>query len=98
MRTRMSLSDAILSSPRRPGSAMIQSLAYPFVMPGLVPRIHVFVFSPGRKSAWMAGSSPAMTASRKRLGVTLDHRLQLGGGIVTEVAVVANVVEYIDVL
>jgi hypothetical protein len=32
------------------------------VMPGLVPGIHVFVFWKGK--AWMAGSSPAMTAER----------------------------------
>jgi hypothetical protein len=30
------------------------------VMPGLVPGIHVFLFSPELKT-WMAGTSPAMT-------------------------------------
>jgi hypothetical protein len=32
-----------------------------FVMPGLVPGIHVFKTAKPRK-AWMAGTSPAMTA------------------------------------
>src|SRR5580704_4927104 len=42
---------------------------------------------------------PATTAkSSKRLGEFLDHRLQLGGGIVTEVAAVANGVEDLDML
>jgi hypothetical protein len=31
---------------------------YPFVMPGLVPGIHVFLSWP---KTWMAGTSPAMT-------------------------------------
>jgi hypothetical protein len=33
-------------------------------MPGLVPGIHVFAALKIRK-AWMAGTSPAMTASRE---------------------------------
>jgi hypothetical protein len=33
-----------------------------FVMPGLVPGIHVFLPS-GPKRKWMAGTSPAMTAA-----------------------------------
>jgi hypothetical protein len=31
-----------------------------FVMPGLVPGIHVLLRS-GKEKAWMAGTSPAMT-------------------------------------
>src|SRR5260370_21127305 len=34
----------------------------------------------------------------KRLGVTIDHRLQLGGGVVVEVAGIAYGIEDIDVL
>jgi hypothetical protein len=34
-----------------------------FVMPGLVPGIHVFRLM--RRKTWMAGSSPAMTAELK---------------------------------
>jgi hypothetical protein len=33
-----------------------------FVMPGLVPGIHVLLFSDAAKT-WMAGTSPAMTAA-----------------------------------
>jgi hypothetical protein len=33
-------------------------------MPGLVPGIHAVVSVPG---AWMAGTSPAMTADRSRI-------------------------------
>ena len=44
------------SHPRkRPG-------CYIFVMPGLVPGIHVFTVRLKCKKAWMAGTSPAMTA------------------------------------
>src|SRR6266446_8543933 len=43
-------------------------------------------------------TSPAMTVLSKRLGVTLDRRLQLGGGLVTEVADIADGVEDVDVL
>src|ERR1700730_14158607 len=39
-----------------------------------------------------------MTASSKRLGVSLDHRLQLGGGFLAEIAAVADRVENVDVL
>src|ERR1700740_1278287 len=63
MRTRMSLSEAILRSPWRPD-------------------LH-----PAASPSWMAGTSPAMTVSlSKRLDETLDHALQLGRGIVTEIA------------
>src|SRR6266853_3202183 len=43
-------------------------------------------------------TSPAMTVLSKRLGVTLDRRLQLGGNLVTEVADIADGVEDVDVL
>src|ERR1700730_3690133 len=43
-------------------------------------------------------TSPAMTALSKCLGVTLDRRLQLGGGVVAEIAAVADGGEDIDVL
>src|SRR5260370_17897697 len=43
-------------------------------------------------------TSPAMTALSKRLGVSLDHRLQLGGGVVAEIAGIADGAENIDVL
>src|SRR5450631_3074771 len=43
-------------------------------------------------------TSPAMAALSERLGVTLDHRLQLGGGVVAEIAAIADGVEDIDVL
>src|SRR5260370_21062058 len=51
-----------------------------------------------RAKTWMAGSSPAMTALSKRLGVTFDHALQLPGEIVGEIAAVTNDVEDLDVL
>src|SRR5260370_31440889 len=51
-----------------------------------------------RAKTWMAGSSPAMTALSKRLGVTFDHALQLPGEIVGEIAAVTNAVEDLDVL
>src|SRR3954469_12147316 len=46
----------------------------------------------------MAGTSPAMTVLRKRLGVTFDHALQLAGEIVGEIAAVTDAVEDLDVL
>src|ERR1700677_1409621 len=47
----------------------------------------------------MAGPVPAMTVSLcERLGVTLNHRLELGGGVVVEIAGVADGVEDVDVL
>jgi hypothetical protein len=49
----MSLREAILQS------LSIEPL-FRFVMPGLVPGIHVFTAGPRRKT-WMAGTSPAMT-------------------------------------
>src|ERR1700738_2810274 len=36
--------------------------------------------------------------SSKRLGVTLDHRLELGGGVVAEIAGISDGVEDINVL
>jgi len=35
-----------------------------FVMPGLVPGIHVFLFAAAK--TWMAGTSPAMTPTAVR--------------------------------
>jgi hypothetical protein len=35
-------------------------------MPGLVPGIHVFLTLPEESKAWMAGTSPAMTAESHR--------------------------------
>src|SRR5882724_622421 len=46
----------------------------------------------------MAGLVPAVTTLSKRLDVTLDHALQLGGGVVAEIATVADGVENVDVL
>src|SRR6201996_1204690 len=46
----------------------------------------------------MAGTGPAMTSSSKRLGVTLDHRLELRRGIIAEIAAVTDGVEDVDVL
>jgi len=48
-----------------------------FVMPGLVPGIHVFSY---QSKSWMAGSSPAMTISDRyfasaRLGGVAGHDL-----------------------
>src|SRR5258708_16385936 len=75
MRTRISLSEAILSPPRRSD-----------------PRSD-------RKPLFRhARLVPVMTALCKRLGETLDHRLQLGGGIVREVTGVADGVEDVGVL
>jgi hypothetical protein len=48
---------------------LVQAHASEFVMPGLVPGIHVFVWS--REKAWMAGTSPAMTDSVRRAA---NHR------------------------
>jgi hypothetical protein len=36
--------------------AMCKAVSYLFVLPGLVPGIHVF-----KESPWVAGTSPAMT-------------------------------------
>src|SRR5207247_4233091 len=46
----------------------------------------------------MPGLVPAMTASRTRLGVSLDHGFQLGGGFIAEIAGIADSVEDVDVL
>jgi hypothetical protein len=44
-----------------PGDPLFKPVANPcFVMPGLVPGIHVLSFPP-RPRTWMAGTSPAMT-------------------------------------
>src|SRR5205823_8478518 len=51
-----------------------------------------------RAKSWMTGTSPAMTALSKRLGVTFDHTLQLATEIVGEIAAVTNAVEDLDVL
>jgi hypothetical protein len=44
------------------GTALHHALAFKFVIPGLVPGIHVFRAAEGSKT-WMAGTSPAMTTS-----------------------------------
>src|ERR1700704_2997345 len=47
----------------------------------------------------MAGTGPAMTVSlSKRPGITLDHTLELGGGVIGKIAGVADGVEDIGVL
>src|SRR6201992_4231498 len=46
----------------------------------------------------MAGTGPAMTSSSKSLCVTLDPRLELGRGIIAEIAAVTDGVEDVDVL
>src|ERR1700712_4137688 len=82
MRTRMSLSEAILSPPRRPDrhdpTASLSS-----IRPGDTPGQNV-----NRPNG----------QSSKRLGESLDHRLQLGGAIVTKIAAVADRVQNFDVL
>jgi hypothetical protein len=37
------------------------ALVYKFVMPGLVPDIHVFLEMRQQSKTWTAGTSPAMT-------------------------------------
>src|SRR5262245_53653107 len=74
-------------------------------MPGLVPDIHVLL---PRDGAWMAEASSAKTrfalwprhdgALRERLREALDHRLQLRGGVVRQIAAVADRVEDVGVL
>src|SRR5882724_367805 len=95
MRTRMSLSEAILNSPRRSDFRSDRNPLFRHAR--LVPDIHVFL-TPSTRKTWMAGSSPAMTNLSKRLGKTLDHGLQFGGGVVAEVAGVADRVENVDML
>src|SRR5437879_2136503 len=105
MRTRMSLSEAILSSPRRPDrhdpTASLSS-----IRPGIAPGIDVLILIHAQRRGWpgylvrrrASHFCPAMTASSKRLGESLDHRLQLGGGIVAEIAAIADRVQNFDVL
>src|SRR5216684_7843062 len=81
MRTRMSLSEAILSSPRRSDLRSDRKPLFRHVRP--LP---------------VMTANQANVSSSKRLGVTLDHGLQLGGGVVAEVAGVADGIEDVDVL
>src|SRR5229473_1450929 len=81
MRTRMSLSEAILSSPRRSDLRSDRKPPFRHARPCTGhPRL-AFIY---RSKTWMTGTSPAMTAFflSKRLDVTLDHALELGGGVV----------------
>src|SRR2546423_15565708 len=92
MRTRMSLSDAILRSPRRSACGWTATLSYRHARacPGH-PRLHLHAVTRGWPGLQMrrraSRSSPAMTVFlREALRVAFDHRLQLGSGIVREVA------------
>src|SRR5437879_3732881 len=114
MRTRMSLSEAILSSPRRSDLRSDRNPLFRHAQPcaghatpclsstlkdmdaqELVSRVQFFFVCASRTSPTCTGE-PAMTALSKCLGVTLDHALQLGGGIVAEIAGVADGIEDID--
>src|ERR1700679_3175898 len=77
MRTRMSLSEAILSSPRRSDPRSDREPLFRHARP------------------LKAGHDGELS---KRFDVTLDHALELGGGVVTEIAAVADGVEDVDVL
>src|SRR4051794_18330730 len=91
MRTRMSLSEAILSPPRRPDrhdpTASLSSIK-----------------SGHKREACLRANAPGQNVnqpngrSSKRLGESLDHGLQLGGGIVAEIAGFADRVQNLDVL
>src|SRR5882724_5684806 len=48
---------------QRPGGS-VRRHAYSLVMPGLVPGIHVFLGLWPENKTWMAGTSPAMTATK----------------------------------
>src|SRR6187549_2307881 len=97
MRTRMSFSEAILSSPRRSDPRSDRKPLFRHARPCAGHRRLEFI---PRSETWMAGSKPGHNSIylSKRLGVTLDHGLQLGGGVVAEVAAVADGVEDVDVL
>src|SRR5229473_6210779 len=81
MRTRMSLSDAILSSPRRSDLRSDRKPLFRHARPRAGSRRQI-----------------KQTSLSKRLGVTLDRALELGGGVVREIAAVADGVEDVDVL
>src|SRR5437588_10676502 len=91
MRTRMSLSEAILSPPRRPDrhdpTASLSSIK-----------------SGHKREACLRANAPGQNVnqpngrSSKRLGESLDHGLQLGGGIIAEIAGFADRVQNLDVL
>src|SRR4030081_669322 len=79
MRTRMSLSEAILSPPRRSDPRSDRK-------------------PPFRHGRLAMTANQANLFSSKRLGVTFDHRLELGGGVVGKIAAIADGIENIDML
>src|SRR5205085_6372131 len=94
MRTRMSLSEAILSSHRRSDS-LIEPQTCLSSCPAPCSASHVSLCTHAK--TWTAGASPR-TSLCKRLGKPLDHALQLGRRIVAEFTAVADGVEKIDIL
>src|SRR5258708_28727058 len=117
MRTRMSFSEAILSSPRRsdlrsdrkplfrharPCAGHPRLVFHPrpktWVHRNSFPEFRPSIYFAQVGSTRLAVTSPAMTALSKRLGVALDHSLELGGGVVAEIAGVADGDEVIVVL
>src|SRR4051795_6442576 len=95
MRPRMSFSDAILSSPWRP--ALSAWPRTPHSSCSALCRARLILFSPCQRT-WMARTNPAMTNLSEGLGETFDHALQLGRGVIAEIAAVADVIQDVDVL